>query len=387
MKLKQFLRFKTLLILFLLGIIVSSITYYNLSSRHQALVKTRFLHTFRIIDHEWEISIAENAFRLESPELLVDDIYQSMDGPQAFIYLDINPNTTKMKWITGFKAEVIQNGTKTHNNDLLCHTNIDYYDAIHYKNLKIPKRINIVYPRLGTLSNGTNELNFPDGFGFPVASDDKFIVASRTLNHNIKDAFFKVKHHIDFKTEDGDKPLKPLIPKALVMLQDYDKENPDNPDLSKDPNLCTPLDLKVHTYEDNKGVILSSHWVLPSGNQQYEYEVTYQLNLKEDTRIHAMAAHLHPHSQSFSLYDMTEEKVVYTFECENYDDKIGLKNVPTYSSSEGIALYADHKYKLILITNNTSSDKRDMMAVLYAYVYDREMDEHLRSSDFLGVSN
>ncbi|MGK0174347.1 MAG: hypothetical protein ACI9AT_000727, partial [Ulvibacter sp.] len=78
---------------------------------------------------------------------------------------------------------------------------------------------------------------------------------------------------------------------------------------------------------------------------------------------------------------------VYTFECENYVDKIGLKNVPTYSSSEGIVLYADHKYKLILITNNTSIDQRDMMAVLYVYVYDREMDEHLRSSDYLGVVN
>ncbi|MFT4669713.1 MAG: hypothetical protein ACI9HJ_001287, partial [Ulvibacter sp.] len=126
MKLEKFLRFKTLLVLFILGLIVSSVTYYNLSSRHQALLKTRFLHTFRIIDHDWEISIAKNEFRLESPELLVDDIYQSMDGPQAFIYLDINPNTSKMKWITGFKAEVIQNGTTTHNNDLLCHTNIDY---------------------------------------------------------------------------------------------------------------------------------------------------------------------------------------------------------------------------------------------------------------------
>ena len=387
MKLKQVLRLKTFLVLFLLGILVGSVAYFNLSSRHQALLKTRFLHTFRIIDHEWEISIGENEFRLASPELLVDDIYQSMDGPQAFIYLDINPNTSKMKWIAGFKAEVIQDGTKKHNNDLLCHTNIDYYDAIHYKNLKIPKRINSSYPRLGTLSNGTNELYFPEGFGFPVANDDKFIVASRTLNHNIKDAFFKVKHYIDFKTQDGNTPLKPLIPKALVMLQNYDKENPNNPDLSKDPNLCTPIDLKIHTYEDDKGVLLSSHWVLPNGQQQYEYEVTYQLGLEEDTRIHAMAAHLHPHSQSFSLYDMTAQKHLYTFECENYDDKIGLKNVPTYSSAEGIALYADHKYKIILITNHSQQESRDMMAVLYAYVYDREMDEHLRSSNFLGVTN
>ena len=366
---------------------MSAVTYYNLSSRHKALLKTRFLHAFRIIDHDWEITVAENEFRLVSPELLVDGIYQSMDGPQAFIYLDINPNTSKMKWITGFKAEVIQNGTTTHNNDFLCHTNIDYYDAIHYKNLKIPKRINIVYPRLGTLSNGTNEVNFPEGFGFPVAADDKFIVASRTLNHNIKDAFFKVKHFIDFKTEEGDKQLKPLIPKALVMLQDYDKENPNNPDMSKDPNLCVPLDLKVHTYEDDRGITLSSHWVLPAGNHQYEYEVSYQFDLKEDTRIHAMAAHLHPHSETLTLYDITEDKPVYTFDCENYDDKIGLKNVPTYASAEGLPLYKDHRYKLILVTNNTSIDRRDMMAVLYVYVYDHEMDEHLRSQNFLGAAN
>ena len=387
MKLKQFFRLKTLLILFLIGAIVSSATYYNLSSRHKALLKTRFLHAFRIIDNDWEITIAENEFMLESPELLVDDIYQSMDGPQAFIYLDINPNTSKMKWITGFKAEVIRNGTTSHNNDFLCHTNIDYYDAIHYKNLKIPKRINIVYPRLGTLSNGTNELNFPKGFGFPVAADDKFIIASRTLNQNIENAFFKVKHFINFKTEDGDKQLKPLIPKALVMLQDYDKENPNNPDLSKDPNLCVPLDLKVHTYDDDRGVTLSSHWVLPAGNHQYEYEVSYQFDLKEDTRIHAMAAHLHPHSETLILFDITEDKPVYTFDCENYDDKLGLKNVPTYSSAEGLPLYKDHKYKLILITNNTSIDRRDMMAVLYVYVYDHEMDEHLKSQNFLGVTN
>ena len=387
MKWRRLIRFKTLLIIFMLGLLVSSIAYYNLSSRHQALLKTRFLHTFRILDHEWEITLAENAFRLASPELLVDDIYESMDGPQAFIYLDINPNNSKMKWITGFKAQVIQNGTKAHNNDLLCHTNIDFYDAIHYKNLNIPKRINIVYPRLGTLSNGTNELNFPAGFGFPVARDDKFIVASRTLNHNIKDAFFKVKHYIDFKIEDGDKPLKPLMPRALVMLQNFDKENPYNPDLSLDPTLCTPVDLKSHTYEDNKGVVLSSHWVLPSGNTQYEYDITYQLALKEDATIHAMIAHLHPYAKTFSLYDMTADEVVYAFECENYDQKIGLKNVPTYSSVKGIKLHADHKYKLILVTTNTSSASRDMMAVLYAYVYDREMDVHLRSSTFRGSAD
>ena len=126
---------------------------------------------------------------------------------------------------------------------------------------------------------------------------------------------------------------------------------------------------------------------MPSGNTQYEYDITYQLALKEDTTIHAMIAHLHPYAKTFSLYDMTAHEFVYSFKCENYDEKIGLKNVPTYSSAEGIKLFADHKYKLVLVTTNTAIESRDMMAVLYTYVYDREMDDHLRSSPFLGASN
>ena len=379
MKLKRFFRLKNILLLLLVAAVVGTVWYYNLSNRHKAIVKTELLHAFKIIDSDWEISRSEDILKLESPDLLVDNIYQSMDGPQAILNLNVNPDAPNIKWITGFKAEVFKEGTTTHNNDFLCHTNIDFFDPIHYKNLNMPRRINRQYPRLGTLSNGINELKFPEGFGFPAAQDEKFIVASRTLNHNIEDAFFKVKHHIEFSMEEGTKPLKPLVPKALVLLQDYDRDDPYDPDRSKDPNLCTPIDLKNHSFTSKEGVKLAAHWVLPEGQHQYEFEVTYQLNLKEDTRIHAMAAHLHPHAQSFSIFDMTTNELVFTFNCENYDKKIGLKHVPSYSSTEGLPLMADHRYKLILVTNNPSDGFRDMMAVLFVYVYDREMDEHLQN--------
>ncbi len=383
---KKLFKLKTLGLLFFVGMAVGFIWYYNLSNRHKAIVKTKLLHGLRIIDHSWEISRNEEALKLESPDLLVDNIYQSMDGPQAILNINVNPDSLKMKWITGFKAEVFREGANEHNNDFLCHTNIDFFDPIHYKNLNMPKRINKQYPRLGTLSNGINELNFPKGFGFPVASGDKFIVASRTLNHNIEDAFFKVKHFIEFKLEDGNKPLKPLVPKALVLLQDYDRDNPYDPNKKKDPNLCTPIDLKNHSYVGEDGVWLSAHWVLPEGTHQYEFDVTYQFNLKEDTTIHAMAAHLHPHAKTFTLFDVTAGEPIYTFNCENYKEKIGLKHVPVYSSTEGIPLKMDHQYKLVLVTDNPSDGFRDMMAVLFVYIYDREMDEHLQERKYLSAT-
>ncbi|NNJ80574.1 MAG: hypothetical protein HKP11_00120 [Flavobacteriaceae bacterium] len=383
MRLQRFLKLKYLGILVLVGVISAGIWYSQLSNRHKAIVKTRLLHGFRIIDHDWEISYNDNSIALESPDLLVDNIYQSMDGPQAILNLELNPDKNSLKWITGFKAEVYREGTSEHNNDFLCHTNIDFFNGVHYKNLKLPKRINSQYPRLGTLSNGINELKFPEGFGFPMAGNDAFIIASRTLNHNIEDAFFKVKHQIEFTTENADARLKPLMPKALVLVLDYDRENPDNPEPSDDPNLCLPLDLKNHSFPNAEGVRFAAHWVLPKGEHLYKFDVTYQLQLKEDTKIHAMAAHLHPDAQEFTLYDLTEDKPVYTINCENYDEKIGLKNVPTYSSSEGLQIYADHEYELQLLTNNPSDEFRDMMAVLFVYLYDREMDEHLQATSYL----
>jgi hypothetical protein len=377
------LKLKYLGILILVGIISGGIWYSQLSNRHKAIVKTRLLHGFRIIDHDWEVSHTDTTISLESPDLLVDNIYQSMDGPQAILNLDLNPEDNDLKWITGFKAEVYREGTTEHNNDFLCHTNIDFFNGVHYKNLKLPKRINSQYPRLGTLSNGINELKFPNGFGFPVAGNDAFIIASRTLNHNIEGAFFKVKHNIEFTTENAEVHLKPLVPKALVLLQDFDRENPDNPETSDDPNLCLPLDLKNHSFPNEDGVRFAAHWVLPKGEHLYKFDVSYQLQLKEDTMIHAMAAHLHPDAQKFTLYDLTEDKVVYTIKCENYDEKIGLKNVATYSSEEGLPIYADHEYELQLLTYNPSDEFRDMMAVLFIYLYDREMDEHLQASNYM----
>ncbi|AVI49742.1 hypothetical protein C5O00_00610 [Pukyongia salina] len=379
MRLRRFFKLKYLGLAFLLGLITAGIWYSQLSNRHKAIVKTRLLHGLRIIDHDWEIMENDSSVQLESPELLVDNIYQSMDGPQAILNLELNSGDSGIKWITGFKAEVFREGTQEHNNDFLCHTNIDFFNGVHYKNLKLPKRINSQYPRLGTLSNGINQLNFPEGFGFPVADKDAFIIASRTLNHNIEDAFFKVKHKIEFSTKPAEANLKPLVPKALVLLQDYNRENPDNPEQSDAPNLCLPLDLKNHSFPNEDGVRYAAHWVLPKGEHLYKFNVTYQLRLTENTTIHAMAAHLHPDAQKFTLYDLTANRAVYTINCENYDEKIGLKDVSTYSSEEGLPLYADHEYELQLHTYNPSDGFRDMMAVLFIYVYDREMDEHLKA--------
>ena len=49
-----------------------------------------------------------------------------------------------------------------------------------------------------------------------------------------------------------------------------------------------------------------------------------------------------------------------------------------FSSAEGILLYPDHQYELILKTNNTTNVNQDMMASMFVFLYDKEMAEKLK---------
>ena len=49
-----------------------------------------------------------------------------------------------------------------------------------------------------------------------------------------------------------------------------------------------------------------------------------------------------------------------------------------FSSKEGIMLYPNHQYELVLTTNNTTNENQDMMASMFVFLYDKEMMEKLK---------
>jgi hypothetical protein len=104
------------------------VTYLLLSPRHKAIVKTKLLHTFGIIDKNWEINGKSNNYQMTSPTFLLDGIYKSMEGPKSSRYIQLNQNDSLL-WITKFKVEAIDDETKAKiSNDYICHTNIDLND-------------------------------------------------------------------------------------------------------------------------------------------------------------------------------------------------------------------------------------------------------------------
>ena len=42
-------------------------------------------------------------------------------------------------------------------------------------------------------------------------------------------------------------------------------------------------------------------------------------------------------------------------------------------------LYPDHDYELVLTVNNTTKENQDMMASMFVFLYDKEMDKKLKS--------
>jgi len=354
------------------------ITYLLLSPRHKAIVKTKLLHTFGIIDKNWEINGKSNNYQMTSPTFLLDGIYKSMEGPKSSRYIQLNQNDSLL-WITKFKVEAIEDETKAKiSNDYICHTNIDLNDESYYTSFGLQDRIGKQYPRLTSLSNGFETIDFPEGYGIPIRANEFLYVTTQALNHNQAKILKKIKHLVTISYENYAINQKPLMSKTVFIQLPYNKENPYEITDFSGSDQCIPVETKNHSYADGKGNMLSGHWVIAPGKKVYKSEINSQLQLKDSLRLHYAAIHVHPFATRIKLYDKTTKTTVFSSTIENYKNKIGLLKVTPFSSKTGIWLYENHEYELQLETNNTSIVNQDMMGSMFLFFYDKELDEKLK---------
>ena len=72
-------------------------------------------------------------------------------------------------------------------------------------------------------------IEFPEGFGIPILSNEALSLTTQVLNLSIDDRKFKVRHNVavDFVREKNlTAPMKPLFMKAangLVLLEGHDR--------------------------------------------------------------------------------------------------------------------------------------------------------------------
>ncbi|ESU29265.1 hypothetical protein FLJC2902T_06610 [Flavobacterium limnosediminis JC2902] len=360
-----------------MGIIAFGIWYLQLTNRHKAIVKTFLLHKTGIVDNDWRINNDQKEYKMLSPTFIIDGIYKSMEGPKASRYIQLNQSDS-IVWITGFKVKAVDAKTNaTLSNDYICHMNVDINEIQYYNHWKLEDRIRKQYPRMTSLSHGLEHFDFPKGYGVPIVGSHFLFVITETLNHNQPDIFKKVKHEVSIKYEAYNKTQKPLMSKTVYIQLPFDKNDPFKGPLDPASNQCIPVETKNHTYNDKAGNMLSGHWVIPPGKKTYRSFISEQLQIKDSARLHFSAPHVHPFATSICLFDKTENKTLFTCKITNYSNKIGLKNIETFSSEKGMWMYENHEYELILTCDNTSKIDQDMMGSMFLFFYDKELENRI----------
>lgn len=369
--------FKFSIVLFTLSILMGTIWYCTLSTRHKAIVKTTLLHKTGLVDNEWLVENKTKEYNMLSPTFIVDAIYKSMEGPKASNYVMLSQDSSLL-WITGFKVEAqnAKTGEKM-SNDFICHMNVDINDTKYYSNFGLENRIGKQYPRLTSLSHGMETFTFPKGFGVPMKGNDLLYVTTQTLNHNIKEAYYKVKHNVTI-TYDEKQNLKPLMSKTAFIMLPYDQYDPYKSPIDPGTDFCIPVETKNHSYDDGKGNKLSGHWVIPIGKNKYSSSINHQLEIKDSLLLHAAAIHVHPFATKIKLFNKTTQQPIFVSNITNHQNRIGLKNIENFSSEKGIWLFANQDYEIVLEVNNTSVTEQDMMGSMFLFFYDKEMDSILQ---------
>ncbi len=322
--------------------------------------------------------------------------YRSMMGPssgQDVRLLDVEP--AELLWITGYEAEMVgPDGETPRAPEFMCHSNLDIDVEAHEELLGDNHAFST---RLFTLSQGQLSARFPAGFGIPIMSSETLDLTTQVLNLNLEEEQLRsagdleVRHKVSIEfVRDRDvkggrmKPLFPIAGYGLTLLEGdsgyFGVSRPDEE--AHGPGCLVGDSASDAEYEDGMGRKFTGHWVVPPGREVNRTLVTRLMRVPYDTRIHYIAVHLHPFAESLELRDLTVGETLFKSEAENFGDRIGLAHVDYLESAEGIEVFADHEYEMISVYNNTTDEDQDSMAVMYMYLWDRELDRKLARGIF-----
>jgi len=309
----------------------------------------------------------------------VAKVYKSMQGPESIQRIRLRPGPPELLWVRAYRTEIVgKDSDEALPPDFMCHNNLNLEHLDRHRELFGWEQRG--QPRLFTLSQGQMEVVFPKGFAMPLMSDESLLVATQVLNHNLPDADFEVRHKttIEYvRDRDLKRPMKALYQQGVegLVLVDGQDGHPNKAEGDDAHGEGCSIGAPAGTGKSMKdafGRVFNGHWVVPPGRSTYHTPVNDYLNLTHDSSVHYIAVHLHPFAESLALRDLTTGEEVYKSQATNSPFQIGLSRVDHYSNPEGLKVYKDHDYELVVVYNNTSSEPQDSMAVFFMYHWDRD---------------
>jgi len=311
----------------------------------------------------------------------IDSIYKSMKGPSSKEeILLIDSKEPELIWITGYSAVMVRpDGETPMSQEFMCHSNLDFDSKTH--NYLFQSRTNPLRDRLFTLSQGQDDVRFPEGFGIPMLSPETLSLTTQVLNLNHENADLKTRHKVTIsyiRDSELKSPIKPLIQLAANGMKRLDEHDDGyfgvmEPDKEIHGSGCLlGENASSHVQRDEYYRKFTGHWVVKPGKEVNHTLVTDFLRIPYDTTVHYIAIHLHPFAESLELRDLTTGETVFRSKARNSENRIGLDYVDYFSATEGIPVYKGHEYQLISIYNNTTDSDQDSMAVIYMYMLDKD---------------
>ena len=384
---------KKFIFAFLVILLGGLIYYSSLSPLKKNLAKNKILHWTHILSPDWEINVSKEddgyVANLNSPSLLVDGIYNSMKGPVAYKMFLLDENEDELYWVTGLDVKANSKyDSKGSSDDLICHVNLYHSPVEHFSRMGMEERIDIQLSQLITLTKGGLFFEFPEGFGYPLYSNEKIYVGSQVLNLNLKNPLFTVDYDFKLKyIKDKEKRLKPLYMRYVVLVLPYDAANEKINDIikkneSEDEKVrCAIPRGENHGYNsfDEKRVPTTAFWIVPKGKHTYRSNFTKVLALDTIETVHKINTHVHPYATSLEIRDITADSTIFKSIITNHKDRIGIDSITSFSSVKGVKMYPDHEYELVEEVDNTSGKESEMMASMFLYFYDHKLDKKIDS--------
>lgn len=319
----------------------------------------------------------------ESEPLEIKGLVRSMSGAMTTQEVKIDTWGEELIWITecDLKISTPSSGQEKQQ-EYLCHSIINY---------SRPEKLPWNLPTMGTdkrmftLSQGVSKVKLPEGFAIPMSLPAQLTINNQVLNLNDDKLNTKVNFDVTlsyFKNHELCDEPKALYQQPIFVTKKI--AGPEGGFNQKDSNFHTTsgdMDTAFaqcgisynegfNPYEDSYGRSFTGHWVVAEDSIEIvKTNVTPMMNLQFDTKIHHIAVHVHPFAHSLELIDKTTGESLFKAMVQNQDSKIGILEVDSYSSKEGIPVFVDHEYQLV--STYLNPEKRSgitAMATMFLYL-------------------
>jgi hypothetical protein len=321
----------------------------------------------------------------------IDRLYNSMEGPASLIRVPLRQGGAKpeLLWVKGVYVEVVDERGEPADQEFMCHV-VGGIDPSSAHDRQFGFRT--LDGRFATLSQGQVTKDYPPGFGVPVLSNEAIGFSSQVLNFNAPEGRYRVRHKIvtlylrDSEAKVPMRAIKNGFAQVMVLVGGepgdgyFGVRMPDPEEHGASCAIGVNASAVGATYDDQYGREFSGHWVVEPGRHTNQTLATHMLNLPYDTRIHTIDTHLHPFAESLELRDLTTQETLFRAEATMLGEGHGVKRVETYSSEEGIPVYADHEYAVVTTYDNTSGEPQDAMASFYVGFHDLDFDPEALSN-------